>query len=158
DKALDELRIISRGLALPDLDNLDIGALINRAVKDHMRQTDLEVSVKAQSVEDTPLNYAQKLCVFRFLQETLSNTSRHAQVGRARVTTSVENQEYSVSVTDQGLGFETTQTREIRDDGGQGLFGLINRAESIGGQLNITSAPGRGTTLTLTLPLEETAL
>lgn len=156
DKALDELRIISRGLALPDLDNLDVQALINRAVKDHMRQTDLEVSIKAKGIDETPLNYAQKLCVFRFLQETLSNISRHAKIGVAIVTAFAENQEFSVSVADKGQGFDTTRTRELRDDGGQGLFGLINRAESIGGQLDITSDPGGGTTLTLSLPLEET--
>lgn len=51
DRALDELRIISRGLALPDLDNLVVEALISRAVNDHMRQTDLDIAVQAQGGE-----------------------------------------------------------------------------------------------------------
>lgn len=158
DKALDELRIISRGLALPDLDNLDVQALINRAVNDHMRQTDLEIEVQAQGVSEITLNYAQKLCVFRFLQETLSNVRRHAKVDEATVSVRTDPQFFYVSVVDRGTGFETTAPRNVRYDGGQGLFGLINRAESIGGQLDISSTTARGTTLTLTLPIEEANL
>lgn len=155
DKALDELRIISRGLALPDLDNLDAGALINRAVKDHKRQTNLDISVNIPTAPDQALNYAQKLCVFRFLQETLSNISHHAQVNQASVTVQADGRSFQISVADQGQGFDTVTTRHVRDDGGQGLFGLINRAESIGGQLDIAATTGHGTTLTLTLPFEE---
>jgi len=120
-----------------------------------MRQTNLEIAVQAQGVNGTTLNYAQKLCVFRFLQETLSNVSHHAKVDAATVTVRTEPQVFSISVADQGLGFDTTAPREVRADGGQGLFGLTNRAESIGGQLDITSTPERGTALTLTLPIEE---
>lgn len=64
-------------------------------------------------------------------------------------------QAFSVSMADRGQGFDTTVPRKVRDDGWQGLFSLTNRAESIGGQLDMTSSPQRGTTLTLTLPIEE---
>lgn len=158
DKALDELRIISRGLALPDLDNLDSEELIDRAVNDHMRQTDLDITVHARGVSEITLNYAQKLCVFRFLQETLSNVSRHAKVDVATVSARTDPQVFSISVADLGQGFDTTAPQKVRDNGGQGLFGLINRAESIGGQLDMTSTPKRGTTLTLNLPIEEATL
>lgn len=157
DMALDELRIISRGLALPDLDNLDIDGLINRAVKDHTRQTKLDITVERGMAKDVALNYAQKLCVFRFLQETLSNASRHAAVDDVTITTFADNQSFAITVADKGQGFDLTKPRQIRDDGGQGLFGLTDRAESIGGRLDITSTLRRGTTLTLTLPFEETA-
>lgn len=155
DRALDELRIISRGLALPDLDGLNLQSLIERAVSDHNRQTGLEVTVETRSAQNVTLNYAQKLCVFRFLQETLSNALRHAQTDRVSLTCSVGAEELTVTVSDKGLGFDHTLPRKVRSDGGQGLFGLIDRAESIGGQLSISSKPGAGTTLTLTLPFEE---
>jgi len=154
-KALDELRIISRGLALPDLDRLGIDALIDRAVKDHERQTKLNIAVTMPAHPDVDLNYAQKLCVFRFLQETLSNISRHAGVDKATVAAHSHDQSLTITVSDRGQGFDATKPRELRNDGGQGLFGLTDRAESIGGQLDIISSPARGTTLTLTLPFEE---
>lgn len=155
DKALDELRIISRGLALPDLDSLAIGTLIKRAVDDHQRQTQLDIAVKMPADLDAALNYAQKLCVFRFLQETLSNVSRHAHADNATVAARSSGQSLVITVSDTGRGFSTTAPREVRTDGGQGLFGLTDRAESIGGTLDITSSPTAGTTLTLTLPFEE---
>lgn len=155
DKALDELRIISRGLALPDLDQLDIAALMDRAMQDHHRQTGLEITVDRTFETEPPLNYAQKLCVFRFLQETLSNASRHADVAKVQVIANADRHAFTISVVDKGRGFETAQPREVRPDGGQGLFGLADRAESIGGSLAVTSTVGEGTTLSLTLPFEE---
>lgn len=157
DKALDELRIISRGLALPDLDGLDLPALINRAVDDHNRQTGLNVSIDLTGTDNIALNYAQKLCVFRFLQETLSNATRHAKVEQVEVIAQSTHSNLTITLSDNGPGFDTDRPRQVRTDGGQGLFGLTDRAESIGGHLAISSKPGAGTTLTLTLPLEETA-
>ena len=155
DKALDELRIISRGLALPDLDSLDIASLVARAVKDHKKQTDLDITVESPDLCPVQLNYAQKLCVFRFLQEALSNVSRHSNTDTATVSLALEDRAISVTVKDNGHGFDVTKTREVRDDGGQGLFGLVDRAESIGGQMDIASTSGKGTTLKLTLPIDE---
>lgn len=155
DKALDELRIISRGLALPDLDHLSLEGLIERAVHDHNRQTGLDISVDQSVRPDMALNYAQKLCVFRFLQETLSNASRYAEVEHVDIRAASDGQSLEVTVEDKGRGFDVNTPRQVRTDGGQGLFGLTDRAESIGGRLSIDSAPQAGTRLTLTLPFEE---
>ncbi len=155
-KALDELRIISRGLALPDLDALDMAGLIDRAANDHTRQTGLAVHLHLADGPQPLLDYAQKLCVFRFLQEALSNASRHAKVDAVDVTTLIGAQDVSVEVRDTGRGFDPAQPRVLRADGGQGLFGLADRAESIGGQVRILSAPAKGTRVTLTLPTGET--
>ncbi len=155
DKALEELRIISRGLALPDIETLDVQALVDRAVHDHHRQTGLDIATDLRVDGDIPINYAQKLCIFRFLQEALSNASRHADVDEAVVTARSDGQGITVTVADQGAGFDQTETRQMRPDGGQGLLGLRDRAESIGGTLAIASTTGGGTTLKLTLPYEE---
>jgi signal transduction histidine kinase len=71
DKALDELRIISRGLALPDLDTLSIDELITRAVDDHHRQTELDVDVALNMLPDVALSYAKAVHV-SISSETLS--------------------------------------------------------------------------------------
>jgi signal transduction histidine kinase len=151
-KALDELRMISRGLALPDLDVLDLSALIERALQDLTRQTGLEINLDLSGGQGPSLNYTQKLCIFRFLQETLSNATRYAHVDKAQVSVRNDAEGVSVAVKDTGCGFDATRKRDVRRDGGQGLFGLLDRAESIGGHVQILSAPGNGTTVTLTLP------
>ncbi len=156
DKALDELRIISRGLALPDLDGLELHRLIKRAVDDHNRQTGLTVTVDLNGTDHIVLNYAQKLCVFRFLQEALSNATRHAKVDHVDVRVRLVKASLIITLSDAGPGFDAESRRQVSSDGGQGLFGLTDRAESIGGHLSVSSLRGKGTTLVLTLPLEET--
>ena len=154
-KALEELRIISRGLALPDLDELGILELVKLAVQDHEKQTGMVVDLTIPAVDQPALNYAQKLCAFRFLQETLSNATRHAKVDKAVVLVDQSDTEISFSVTDDGPGFDAVQARFIRPDGGQGLFGLIDRAESIGGNVSMQNSAPTGSKITLILPKED---
>ena len=154
-KALDELRIISRGLALPDLDQLDLPALAARATDDHRRQTGMSVTLALPQGAPPALHYAQKLCVFRFLQETLSNATRHGAAEHAAVRIDHDGATVQVTVHDDGRGFDAAAPRAVHGDGGQGLFSLSDRAESIGGHIQMNSTPGAGTTLTLTLPLAE---
>ncbi|NNF23431.1 MAG: two-component sensor histidine kinase [Rhodobacteraceae bacterium] len=155
NKALEELRIISRGLALPDLDETGIFALAERAVQDHKKQTGMTVHLVLPEGQEPDLGYTQKLCAFRFLQETLSNASRHAEVNEARVSVAHSDNSVQFLVSDQGKGFDPATTRKVREDGGQGLFGLLDRAESIGGEVSFKSNKSTGTTIILTLPYKE---
>lgn len=155
NKALDELRIISRGLALPDLDELSVSALVERALRDHEKQTGMVVDLSISTEPEPDLNYAQKLCTFRFLQETLSNATRHAKVDEAFVSVEWTDAEVCLTTADKGTGFSLALNNKIRSDGGQGLFGLMDRAESIGGTVAIQSDPATGSAFTLTLPREE---
>lgn len=154
DKALQELRIISRGLALPALDDLSVEALIRRALRDHEAQSGTAITLNVAAALPT-LDYARKLCLFRFLQEGLSNVTRHAGVDAALVSASVIGPALVAVVQDRGHGFDAALPPAVRDDGGQGLLGLQDRAESLGGWVKIES-DSAGTTLTLTLPLDET--
>lgn len=156
NKALDELRIISRGLALPDLDGLGLFALIDRAIHDHQKQTGMKIDAPERTRHEPQLGYAQKLCVFRFLQEAMSNATRHGGVDKARVTVKSGPDGIALEVKDAGIGFDIKTERHVRDDGGQGLFALADRAESIGGKLQIISSLGKGTSVTLQLPNEDT--
>lgn len=154
-KALEEVRIISRGLALPDLDETGIFDLVERAVRDHEKQSGMTVHLNLPDSAEPELDYAKKLCAFRFLQETLSNASRHAGVAEAEVTLSLFDNTAKFVVSDKGKGFDPALTQKIREDGGQGLFGLIDRAESIGGEVLIQSNSTAGSEIVLNLPYKE---
>jgi signal transduction histidine kinase len=153
DSALTELRAISRGLALPDLDRLDLAAILDRALTEHARQSGAEVA--RPDAPDIQLDYARKLCVYRFLQEALSNAHRHAGAAEVRVDTRTVGTSLVVTVADDGVGFDPAADQPLRPDGGQGLLGLSDRAESLGGRVDVDSRPGAGTRLTLNLPLED---
>jgi signal transduction histidine kinase len=153
-QALVEIRTISRGLALPDIDELDIKRLTLRAVQEFGNLSDLETSVKVLcNPKETELDYAQKLCIYRFLQETLANASKHARADMVEISIKCAASSISIAIKDDGLGFEISVALKLRSDGGQGLLGMIDRAESIGGTVDILSQPDIGSTIRLTLPL-----
>jgi signal transduction histidine kinase len=153
--ALTEIRALSRGLAVPDLDNLDIHTIISRAIEDHNRHNDHEVAVPAQQSEKPDLGYTSKLCVFRFVQECLTNVAKHAANAIVEITYQFDDEHLIVTVSDNGPGFDPETALTLREDGGQGLMGLIDRAESIGGAIEIQSSDSIGTKLTLKLPLQK---
>ncbi|MBF9036229.1 two-component sensor histidine kinase [Rhodobacterales bacterium HKCCE2091] len=153
DQALAEIRAVSRGLTLPELDGLDIDAVIARAVQEHRNRSDMAVALTGSAPPGARLDYARKLCAYRFLQEALSNAARHAGVGGVEVAVAGTAQGLEIAVNDDGTGFDAASALRLREDGGQGLQGLSDRAISIGGSLTIDSAPGAGTRITLILPL-----
>lgn len=156
DQALAEIRVISRGLAIPDLDAIDMTSVIERAVREHRKKTGMEVALAGSLPAGNGFDYARKLCVYRFLQETLSNAARHSCGDKATVRVETGPTGHSISVRDEGVGFDRSAALRLREDGGQGLLGLVDRAESLGGAIEIDSACGAGTKVTLSLPFEET--
>src|SRR5487761_2136173 len=99
------------------------------------------------------------LAVYRVVQEALTNAAKHARAQRVTVTLSVKERELCAQVRDDGHGFtpESLLARvgQRHDDGaGVGLFGMEERARLAGGSLQVRSAPGKGATVTLCVPLE----
>lgn len=153
--ALTEIRALSRGLAVPDLDNLDVHSVLSRAIEDHNRHNDQAIAVPAGHPEPIDLGYTEKLCVFRFVQECLSNSLKHTANAIVKVTYRAVDEQLIVTVADNGPGFDPDTALTLREDGGQGLMGLIDRAESIGGAIEIKSAARAGTTIILSLPFQK---
>jgi signal transduction histidine kinase len=93
------------------------------------------------------------ITIYRILQEALTNVARHSQASRAIVAISPTNSGIQVSIRDDGRGFTP---HESRGDSRQplGLVGMRERAALIGGTVTIASGIGKGTTITVDLPLQ----
>lgn len=150
-KALAEIRALSRGLAAPDIEALSLKEIVIRAVTDHAEQSPMRPEISLECDADVPLSYAEKLCVFRFLQETLSNAARHAANSDCTVYCNAAPNRITVSVCDDGPGFDPARKTTPNRSGGQGLLGLRDRIESIGGRFDIESETGTGTCIKMTL-------
>jgi signal transduction histidine kinase len=149
--ALAEIRTISRGLSLPDLGGVPLIDVVRRATDAHLRPSGGSVALEYSGRKDPAIDDSFRICVYRFIQEGLSNAARHAPGAEVKVEVDMSDAAIVAVVRDFGPGFEPSEMAP-RETGGQGLAGLRDRAESLGGSLDITSGTG-GTTLTLTLYL-----
>jgi signal transduction histidine kinase len=102
--------------------------------------------------EPYPLPLVSAVTVYRFFQEALLNVVKHADVDQADASLAVEGEQLVARVRDDGPGFVPSQ---VQSSGGRhvGLGLLRERARLAGGSLDVTTAPGQGTELTLRLPL-----
>jgi signal transduction histidine kinase len=94
--------------------------------------------------------------IYRVIQEALTNVSRHAQATKALVRVVEREGMVRASVTDDGRGLPDVERLGPRGDGlegGFGMGGMRERAELVGGELELGPAPGGGTTVRLTVPL-----
>ena len=101
-----------------------------------------------------PLDDTTANTLFRMVRELLINSSKHAQINEASVILSTEPESGSLEITvaDDGVGFDLTQAQKPSTKNSYGLFSIKQRIGFIGGTMSIDSQPGRGTSVTLTLP------
>jgi signal transduction histidine kinase len=89
-----------------------------------------------------------ELSVYRFIQEALTNVGKYARASRVEVSLVARDGRVTVAVTDDGVGFNANIPRA----GFHGLAGMQFRAESLGGAMQIRTAPGQGTTVQMEFP------
>lgn len=101
-----------------------------------------------------PLNESLKLALYRIFQESLNNVSRHALASRVTVRLRLVRGRVQLEVQDNGQGFRNTSDWvELARNGHLGLVGMRERAEAIGGRLEVFSRPGKGTRIRVTAPV-----
>ncbi|GGK99978.1 sensor histidine kinase [Deinococcus radiotolerans] len=134
--ALGEMRSLAQDLRLPDVDHLDVAAVVERAVREHRRRTGTDVHVEiAPDVQTCPVPLGVRMAAYRIVQEALNNAYRHAGGRGQRVSLSLSGADLTVEVGDDGPGGTLTP--------GLGLGGMRERAESLGGHLSVTDGrPG----------------
>jgi|SRR5579872_1336994 len=145
-RTVDETRNMSLLLRPSMLDDLGLVPALEWQARDAARRTGLRVRVDAAEMADG-LPEEHKTCIYRIVQESLNNAARHAQASAVQVVVRAQSDEVTVSVRDDGCGFDTTLTR------GLGLLGMGERVHRLGGAFHILSKPGRGTEVQAALPV-----
>jgi len=91
---------------------------------------------------------------FRIVQESITNILRHANAKKVLVTLELQQNTLSLEIRDDGIGFDVAATRQRAIQGlSCGILGMQERAEFLGGTLNVESATGGGTRLRVIFPL-----
>jgi len=148
--AMKEVRSVSAGLRLPEIAPLTINETVRRAVHNYEQKTGQEVVVSMAALPDqAPLPI--KITLFRLIQETLSNGYRHAPGSQQTVRIFIEDTFLTIEISDNGPGFDPNATVQ---KGHLGLIGLRERVELLGGQFNVKSRPGFGTSVQAHFPIQ----
>lgn len=100
--------------------------------------------------EDLPLRDTLAAVVFRVIQESLTNVARHADATQVSINLRHTPETLSVRVQDDGKGFDIEASHQQT---GYGLLSIRERTLSLGGQVSITSTPGRGTVVLIEVPI-----
>ncbi len=106
------------------------------------------------NIEGNESDFSQQSLVtlYRAAQEGLTNIQKHAQASRITIDIKLKDNEASLSIVDNGQGFDTTTLNDPKMDTHYGLQGIRERLELIRGSLRLDSAPHQGTSLVVTVP------
>src|SRR5258708_5712771 len=128
------------------LDDLGLVAALEWQAREVAKRSRLTVEIVQKNVSDTlPEEY--KTCVYRVVQEALSNCSKHARAKGVRIIVRQELERLLLTIEDDGKGFDVHRVR------GLGLIGMSERVTHLSGTFEAESQEGRGTLLRIELPL-----
>jgi two-component system sensor histidine kinase DegS len=150
--SLDSVRAMIYDLRPPELTELGLA----EAMRNYASEWELRCGIKVGSqldLKDTGLSPMDELAVYRIMQEALQNVHKHAHASSVGIAWSRANDSWVLHVTDDGRGFDLVKA--ARHKKSVGLLSMRERAELIGGSLQIQSTPGKGTAVTLLLPVEQ---
>jgi len=147
DSLIDSVRKIATDLRPGILDHLGLFPAVEWKVKEFQKRTKICTHLNLDEIEIT-FDKNETIIIYRILQEILTNAARHSKASSLWVRVGKENDRFVLSVTDDGIGFEM---KDNQQKGSLGLMGMRERALSIGGELQIESSPGKGTTVSFLL-------
>src|SRR5215468_7639604 len=145
--AMRTLRDLAMGLRPSMLDDLGLSAALEWQGREFSRHTGVPASVSVAGALDD-LSDAQRTCIYRVVQEALTNCARHANATNVTVSVRTAKENIVVVVRDDGIGFKQSLSMRV----GIGLLGIKERVQALDGKFNISSAPRQGTTIQVQLP------
>lgn len=151
-QVLSELRELSAGLVLPELESMSLKAALHLAVERHARATATLVDANYSALPEG-VGQPLKVCLYRVVQEGLNNAFRHGAAREQRVNASADEKFITIIVSDKGPGLKN-ETASSAMTKSIGLYGIRNRVEAFGGSLEVRARHRSGTKLVAVIPLD----
>ena len=153
EAVLQEVGNLSRNLRPSMIDQMGLAAAIEKhaaAFRERVK-LDLHVHIEAPSTENLDGTAATNL--FRIVQEALNNVEKHAKATEARIRLLEEDKLLRLEIADNGCSFHPDHATEAKNNGHLGLISMRERAEMLGGTLEVHAQPGNGTTVRAAVPI-----
>ena len=152
-QALRDIKQISRGLKPSVLDALGLVSSLRELLNEVKINTGINFKFFTHRIPEK-FGKEKELAIYRITQEALNNIIKHANAGTVFISLVEKDGKISLSIEDDGVGFELEKTMEFTD--GRGYLGLLimrERAEQLRGEFNIESKAGKGTLLLVEIPI-----
>ena len=147
-----QLRELSRSLESRSIITRPLGEILHREVDAFAERTGIETRLEIRGDPES-LTSAQRIAVYRAIQESLSNIREHSGASTVEIRLRMRRASIEVRVTDDGHGFEVGRAlARAAQRGRLGIVGIGERVRMLGGTFEIDSAPGGPTILTFALP------
>lgn len=159
-QASTDLKRLAWELRPSAIDKVGLTLAIQNYVDNFMKNYKINVNCICELTEHEGLDGDVSIVVYRIIQETLTNIVKHAKADQVEIILTKAPERLMVIIEDNGRGFDPDKVLDFeKKTAGKitslGLYGMMERAELIGGNLLIESEPGQGTTVYLTVPLVE---
>lgn len=145
--AIDEIRKLSKELVVPQLNQKGLVASIKTLIEDIHLSTEIKVKCTHDHENDL-LSQGKKVTLFRILQEQLKNIIKHSKASKVDIFLQCKENDVQLLIKDNGKGFDPKQTHQ-----GIGLSNIYERTRFYNGSVDIQTAPGKGCTLCVTMPI-----
>ncbi len=141
------VRDLALGLRPSMLDDFGLQPALEWHVRDFSRRYNIDAQLKMEGDVDA-LTDKHRTCVYRVIQEAMTNCARHAQATTILVEVTCHDKQLRVAVTDDGIGLDPARGRR-----GLGLRGIDERVKELHGSMTISRHAGAGTTVSVLLPV-----
>jgi signal transduction histidine kinase len=148
DTVMESVRALSMGLRPAMLDDFGLGSALDWHGRDFSRRYGVPVFLTVEGEVDR-LPEPHRTCVYRVVQEALTNCAKHARATRVDVRVRGVAGRLHLTIKDDGVGLQTAEERRV----GMGLLGIEERVREIHGVVSIHSPAGAGTTLEIDMPV-----
>jgi signal transduction histidine kinase len=149
DQGIELKRRVVEELRPTLLDTMGLLAALRWQSEETCRRAELRCTERFPD-EEPPFNRAGAIALFRVVQEALANVAKHARASEVEIALELTDRDVVVTVRDNGVGAASEDLTRPRS---HGLAGLRHRIQMLGGRFDITSAPNRGTTVRVQVPL-----
>lgn len=146
DAVRKELTDLILELRPPATDGKDFSGMLNEYAIEWAHQNEIELNFNIEGDNELPLEVGQTL--YRILQESLANVSRHSAASRVDLSLLDNEDSVTLIIKDDGIGFDVTRQHD-----GVGLASMQERSEAANGSFSLESEPGKGTRICVTLPI-----
>lgn len=149
-----ELDFMARELRPSALDELGLPTTISNFLEEWSKLINIPAEFHTSGITDDRFSPEIEINLYRIVQETLNNVSKHAQATHVAVILERRDEQVILIIEDNGIGFALHQKPTLNiADKGLGLVGMRERAALIGGTVEIESSPGTGTTIFVRVPI-----